>query len=172
LLIIREAQEGDIARVYSMTHAAFLEYAADVPPPSALFERESEIGEEMKSGAVVLIASFADANNTLAGCVRYRLEKGGLYFFRLAVLPSARRKGVASALLEEVERRAVTSNCTHIRCNVRTQVAKNVVIYENRGYVLKGEEIKVRNGFALRVGVMEKILNLHPGEHHSPPFSK
>jgi ribosomal protein S18 acetylase RimI-like enzyme len=156
LLTIREAGEGDIARVYSMTHAAFLEYAADVPPPSALFEKESEIREEVKNGAVILLAFLEEG--VPAGAIRYRIERGGLYFFRLAVLPSTRRKGVASALLEEVERRAIALNCDYIRCNVRTQVVKNIAIYEHRGYVLVGEEIKVRNGFALRVGVMEKTI--------------
>jgi ribosomal protein S18 acetylase RimI-like enzyme len=155
-VVIREALETEVSRVYAMTHAAFLEYAADVPPPSALFETEAEIREEMQRGAVVLIAELE--NNVPAGCIRYRRERDTLYFFRLAVLPSARRKGVASALLTEVEHRAIATNCTRIRCNVRTQVTKNVALYEHRGYVLVGEEIKVRGGFALRVGVMEKML--------------
>jgi ribosomal protein S18 acetylase RimI-like enzyme len=158
MLQIREATDTpqDVARVYAMTHAAFLEYAADVPPPSALFETEADIREEMQAGATVLVASFAD--NTLAGCVRYRVGTNGLYFFRLAVLPSARRKGVASGLLEELERRAIEASCTRIWCNVRTQVTKNVAMYTHRGYELNGEEIKVRRGFALRVGVMEKTI--------------
>ena len=160
VLTIREAVPEEAARVYAMTHAAFLEYAADVPPPSALFETEQEVGQEMAQGVVVLIAEFEE--DVPAGCLRYRVDsaKGSLYFFRLAVLPSARRKGVASALLEEAERRARLANCTHIWGHVRTQVKKNVALYEHRGYVLKGEEIKVRQGFTLRVGVMAKMLGV------------
>jgi ribosomal protein S18 acetylase RimI-like enzyme len=160
MLQIHEATDTpqDVARVYAMTHAAFLEYAADVPPPSALFETEADIREEMQAGATVLIAQFANADNTLAGCVRYRVGTSGLYFFRLAVLPSARRKGVASRLLEELEQRAIEASCTRIWCHVRTQVTKNVAMYTHRGYELNGEEVKVRRGFALRVGVMEKTI--------------
>lgn len=138
-----------------MTHAAFLEFASDVPPPSALFETEDEVLAELEQGTQVLIA---ERDGKLAGAVRYRIERNVMHFFRLAVAPSARRQGVAGMLLKALEEKALEVGCTRIWCHVRTQVTRNVALYEHRGYVLTGGDIQVRNGFAIRVGVMEKCL--------------
>lgn len=154
-MTLREAVLTDAGALFRLTHAAFLEFAADIPPPSALFESEEDVRAELESGACALIAEF---EGKLMGAVRFRTERGALHFFRLAVAPSARRQGVAGALLLALEDRARTAGCTRIWCHVRTQVTRNVALYEHRGYALSGADIQVRGGFAIRVGVMEKTL--------------
>ncbi|MCX6365516.1 MAG: hypothetical protein NTX57_02265 [Armatimonadetes bacterium] len=49
-MTIRDARPDEAARVYAITRSAFLEYAADVPPPSALFETEAEVVKELSAG--------------------------------------------------------------------------------------------------------------------------
>jgi ribosomal protein S18 acetylase RimI-like enzyme len=153
---IKEVGIEKASVIYAITHSAFLEYATDVPPPSALLETEDEVYQEIMTGTNVLMAELVDGKS--CGCVRYEIDKESLHFFRLAVAPSYRLKGIASSLLTEVEKRAVLAGCTRIWCHVRTQVTKNVVLYEKRGYVIVGEEVQLRSGFSLRVAVMEKIL--------------
>ena len=157
--MFRDATPADAGALFGLTHAAFFEFAGDVPPPSALFESEAEVREELESGASALLA---ERGGKLAGAVRYRVERGVLHFFRLAVSPSFRRQGIAGALLAALEERAKEGGCTKISCHVRTQVTRNVEMYEHRGYALVGLDIQVRGGFAIRVGVMEKDLSPTP----------
>ena len=154
-MILRDATPADAGALFRLTHAAFLEFAGDVPPPSALFETEAEVREELESGARALLA---ERDGKLAGAARFRIERGALHFFRLAVSPSARRQGIAGGLLAALEERARAGGCRRITCHVRTQVTRNVALYEHRGYALVGLDIQVRGGFAIRVGVMEKCL--------------
>ena len=154
-MILRDAIPADAGALFRLTHAAFLEFAGDVPPPSALFETEAEVRSELESGVRALIA---EQDGKLAGAVRYNVGRGELHFFRLAVSPSARRQGIAGALLAALEERARAAGCRKITCHVRTKVTRNVAMYENRGFALTGADIQVRVGFAIRVGVMEKTL--------------
>jgi ribosomal protein S18 acetylase RimI-like enzyme len=156
---LREATLSDAEALFRLTHAAFLEFASDVPPPSALFETEDDVQSELEHGAKALLA---ERDGKLLGAVRYSLEREVLHFFRLAVAPSARRQGVAASLLLALEERAKASGCTKINCHVRTRVTRNVQLYEHRGYALVGGDIQVRGGFAIRVGVMEKDLSPTP----------
>ncbi len=155
-LEIREARAGEAARVYAITRSAFLEYASDVPPPSALFENEAEVVGELAEGSHH--ALLAERDGKALGCVRYELDRRGLHFFRLAVLPSARRQGVAKALLARLEEVARTHEKSRIWCHVRPKVSQNVALYESVGYMRNGEDVMVRNGFVIPVGVMEKWI--------------
>ena len=153
---IREARQSEAARVYAITRSAFLEYASDVPPPSALFETEAEVVRELAASSHH--ALLAERDGKVLGCVRYELDRRGLHFFRLAVLPSARRQGVAKALLARLEEVARAQEKPRIWCHVRPKVSRNVALYESVGYALNGEDVMVRNGFVIPVGVMEKWI--------------
>lgn len=153
---MREAGVDDAARVYAITRSAFLEYAADVPPPSALFETEAEVVAELSGGVRAILASVDD--NRPAGCVRYTVGRDGLHFFRLAVAPSARRRGVARALLRRLEQIARERGCRRIWCHARGQVARNMALYESAGFVRTGEDLQFKGGFAIRVAVLEKRI--------------
>ena len=155
-MTIRDALPGEAARVYAITRSAFLEYAADVPPPSALFETEKEVVAELAAGAHHVL--LAERDGKALGCVRYEINRHGLHFFRLAVLPSARRQGVAKALLARLEEVAQAHKKSRIWCHVRPKVSRNVALYESVGYALNGEDVMVRNGFVIPVGVMEKWI--------------
>lgn len=155
-MTIREARPDEAARVYAITRSAFLEYASDVPPPSALFETEAEVVRELAGGSHH--ALVAERDGKALGCVRYELDRHGLHFFRLAVLPSARRQGVAKGLLARLEDVARAHEKARLWCHVRPKVSRNVALYESVGYALNGEDVMVKNGFVIPVGVMEKWI--------------
>ena len=155
-LTIRDARPEETPRIYAITRSAFLEYARDVPPPSALFETEVEVIKELAQGSHH--ALLAERDGKPLGCVRYELNRHGLHFFRLAVLPSARRQGVAKALLARLEEVAIAQGKTRLWCHVRPKVSRNVALYESVGFVLNGEDVMVKNGFVIPVGVMERWL--------------
>lgn len=158
-LVFREATIDDAALVYRVTRSAFAEYAGDVPPPSALFESLEEVRGDFARGCGAVLALVAEPGGGDArpvGCVRYRVAKGAVHFFRLAVAPSARRRGIAKALVGRVEEVGRSRGCTRATCHVRTGVARNVALYDGMGYMLTGEDMQIRGGFVIRVGVMEK----------------
>jgi ribosomal protein S18 acetylase RimI-like enzyme len=156
-VIVREAQSSEAARVYAITRSAFLEYASDVPPPSALFESENDVINELSSGKC--LALLAERDGKPLGCVRFEVsQKNGLHFMRLAVLPSARRQGVAKTLLAALETRTTEQQLARIWCHVRPSVRRNVALYETLGFVQNGTDMIVRNGFVISVEVMEKWL--------------
>ncbi|MFM7320744.1 MAG: GNAT family N-acetyltransferase [Armatimonadota bacterium] len=158
-VVLREATIQDAALVYRVTRSAFVEYAGDVPPPSALFETLEEVRDDFARGCGAVLATLVESDGGDArpvGCVRYRLGKGGVHFFRLAVAPSARRRGIARALIGRVEEIGRSRGCVRATCHVRTGVARNVAMYEGMGYALAGEDMQIRGGFVIRVGVMEK----------------
>jgi ribosomal protein S18 acetylase RimI-like enzyme len=153
-LLVREARPDEAARVYAVTRSAFLQYAADVPPPSALLETEPEVVRELSEGN--WRALLAERDGRVLGCVRYELGRKGLHFVRLAVLPSARRQGVATALLGRLEEVAREDGRTRMWCHVRTKVAGNQALYERAGFAVQGSDIMVKGGFAIPVAVMAK----------------
>jgi GNAT superfamily N-acetyltransferase len=75
------------------------------------------------------------------------------------VIPSERRKGVASALLKALITEAARQRCTSIACDIRIGVSRNVALYEKFGFVPTGERIISRGGFTVRLGVMTLPLN-------------
>ena len=157
MLRIEIADLSDIpaiaSRIYRTTRSAFYEYASDVPPPGALTDTPRDVEEDLRTGSQALLAVLGDSGR-VAGVVRWQITKGQLHFHRLAVIPSERRKGVASALLKALITEAQRQRCTSIACDVRIGVSRNVVLYEKFGFVHMGERIITRSGFTVRLGVM------------------
>lgn len=145
------------SRVYRTTRSAFYEYASDVPPPGALSDTITDVENDLRSGSHVLLAVLEETER-VAGAVRWRVHKGQLRFHRLAVVPSERRKGVASALLRALIAEANELRCTSIVCDVRLGVSRNVALYEKFGFVHAGERMVTRGGFTIRLGVMTLLL--------------
>jgi ribosomal protein S18 acetylase RimI-like enzyme len=150
-------------RIYRTTRAAFYEYGSDVPPPGAMIDTPRDVEEDLNAGSQALLAVLGDSGR-VAGVVRWRVTKGQLHFHRLAVIPSERRKGVASALLKALITEAERQRCTSIACDVRIGVSRNVALYEKFGFVRTGERIVSRGGFTVRLGVMSLPLNMDTTE--------
>ena len=146
-------------RIYRTTRAAFYEYGSDVPPPGALSDTQGDVEQDLRGGSHVLLAVMGESGR-VAGVVRWRVHKGQLRFHRLAVVPSERRKGVASALLQSLIEEADALGCTSIACDVRSGVSRNVALYEKFGFVHSGERMITRGGFTVHLGVMTLLLGM------------
>ena len=162
MLRIEKPDMSDVSalasRVYRTTRSAFYEYASDVPPPGALSDTISDVESDIRGGSQVLLAVLEESGR-VAGAVRWRVYKGQLRFHRLAVIPSERRTGVASALIRGLIVEAKGASCKSISCDVRLGVSRNVALYEKFGFVHAGERMITRGGFTVRLGVMTLLLD-------------
>lgn len=73
-------------------------------------------------------------DNQPVGCVIYTPRDGYLYFGRLSVLPEYRGQGIARALIESVEQRAVEFGFSRVQLNVRVALANMLNYYTRLGY--------------------------------------
>lgn len=148
-------ERGLDRRIFSATRSAFYEYASDVPPPSALGDCLDDVTADLESGTQVLLA-YVDGSKRIAGVVRYKISKGRLWFFRLAVIPAQRRRGVASRLLQELIKVAEQETCSVVWCEVRSGAARNMALYQAHDFVLTGQRLTAGSGFTRQLGVMSR----------------
>lgn len=112
---------------------AFAEYAGALPVESgAHTESVDDVLGVMRQGGAVL----AYLGNEAVGSARYLPEESDLYVGRVAVLPTHRRRGVASAMMRFLEGVAVAQGRRSIRIQVRDSLPSNVALYRTLGYDL------------------------------------
>lgn len=155
MLTLRYACPDEAEGLHALTQAAYAEYASLAGPSSALKETPASVTRELTEGVRAVIAAQDGAP---VGCVRYRIEGDALYFFRLAVLPEARRQGIASALIACLEEEARQAGAARLACAVRLEVEGNVRLYEKRGFAKVGESSVCRDGTPVPTGHLEKRL--------------
>jgi ribosomal protein S18 acetylase RimI-like enzyme len=129
--LLREATEADAATLVALIHGAFAEYQDWLTPPSgAHAETVEKVRDRMKTARAVL----ALVAGTPVGCVFYQPEETYLYFFRLAVLPTQRRRGLGQALIDYVEKQAHARHLPAVRLGVRIALTRQRAYYERLGY--------------------------------------
>ena len=84
---------------------------------------------------VFLTAETADGVVGYVGMM-YVLDEG--YISNVAVRPDSRRRGVADALLDELERRARSLRLSFLTLEVRESNAPAIALYEKHGYRVAG----------------------------------
>ena len=133
--------------------AAFAEYAGVLPQESgALRETVEDVRTAMAQGG----AAIAFLGETAVGSARFLPEADALYVGRVAVLPTHRRQGVASALMQFLEGVARGMNRPKVHIGVRESLASNLALYERLGY----ERVKVEPHGADRSWTMIKLIEL------------
>ena len=111
--------------------AAFEQYRGKLQPPTgALFETVAEVEREIAQGGALL----AWDGNTAVASARFRIEPDHVYVGRVAVLPTHRRRGIASALMCWVEARALQIGRDRILVGVRMSLPSNLALYQSLGY--------------------------------------
>jgi len=111
--------------------AAFAEYAGVLAQPSgALSETLQDVQLAMTSGG----AALAFIGATPVGSARFLPDGEGIYVGRVAVLPTYRRRGVASALMRFLEDHARRGGKKHVRIGVRESLPSNIALYQTLGY--------------------------------------
>jgi ribosomal protein S18 acetylase RimI-like enzyme len=132
-VVVRSADVSDAASVAATIAAAFEQYRGKLKPESGAFRETAKgIGQELRRGAGAIIA---ERNGHIVGCVMTKMQEGDMYFGRLAVLPEARRLGVAKLLIDAVEAEARHRGLPGVRLGVRIVLTANQRLFTSLGYV-------------------------------------
>ena len=86
----------------------------------------------MRADGVRVAAGQFRESGAVIGCVRFRIANEAVEFFRLAVVPDARGRGIADALLGWLEVTAEREGVTSLTCSVRMNVTRNLRLYLRR----------------------------------------
>lgn len=156
---IRYATIDDTLLLLQLMHDAFSEYKNDPIPSSALEETEQHIIAVMQDGEKALL--IENDEKLPVGMVRYYFTEDSLYFKRLSVKKNEQSKGYAKKLLIELEREALTHNKHYVKCKVRANSAKNMILYLNFGYLQYAEQwLDKKDNQQVLIALLEKPLVL------------
>jgi GNAT superfamily N-acetyltransferase len=111
------------------------------PPSSAFWETVEDVAAAIDRGG----AALAWLNDVPVGSVRFEPEETWLYIGRLAVIPEARRRGVAQALMQAVEREAPRFGVSELQLSMREVLPGNRALFEKLGYAVISVEPHPRN---------------------------
>lgn len=157
-ITIREAAPEDSDTVHSLMLIAFDEYKSAIPPSSALEETDESVLEALRSGQESAVILYED--DTATAMVRYKYVDDAIYFYRLSVIPSRRRRGYARQLVKWIEKQGVTKGLNISRCRVRQSIQNNLVLYQDMGYEVVDQELVVRPAGTVKALTLEKKLSV------------
>jgi ribosomal protein S18 acetylase RimI-like enzyme len=128
---IMEATSQEAPLVHQLMRAAFEEYRDVLQPPSSAYaESVEDVVRAMGEGGAVLVWE----GEVAVASARFRVEPDFLYVGRVAVLPSHRRRGIASAVMRWMEARALQLGLSRIEVGVRTSLPGNLSLFQHIGY--------------------------------------
>lgn len=150
----------DIQSVHQIMLDAFHEYSNHDIPSSAMNETAAAILEEILKGTEHALLCLSDEKPS--GSVRFIMEKDALYFKRLSVIPEARGKGLAKAMIQWLEQYARDHGKEKIYCRVRMDTPENIAYYERKHFfVTKEETIVNKDGNVIDTCLMEKAVPIY-----------
>jgi ribosomal protein S18 acetylase RimI-like enzyme len=130
-IVIRQAEDNDAVGVTAVIHAAFEPYRGRlVPDSSAHAETVDTVRGKMANGGAVL----AEQDGRLVAATLFEREGDALYIGRLAVLPEARRNGLAPRLVEAVEAIARERGIRRLTLGVRLALDDNIRLFTRLGF--------------------------------------
>jgi predicted N-acetyltransferase YhbS len=152
-MIVRPATSDDAPLVRDLMLTAF-ESLRDLDPPSSAFqETEVDVAAAIARGG----AAIAWRGDVPVGSVRFVPEQAWLYIARLAVIPEARRQGVAAALMHAAETEAPRFDLHEAHVEMRSHLGGNRALFTALGYQLIWERPHPRNP-AFTTVRMRKLL--------------
>jgi ribosomal protein S18 acetylase RimI-like enzyme len=111
--------------------AAFEEYRGTLDPPSgASTETVADVERVMAKGGAVL----AWEGDTPVGSARFTLYPDHMYVGRVSVLPTHRRRGIATAMMAYLEDLARQAGRPSVEIAARAALPSNVRLYQALGY--------------------------------------
>lgn len=125
-VVIRDFRTGDYDAIMALWESAGLPYKPEGRDARAELERQSE-----ETTAIYLVA---EADGEIVGAVLGTHDGRKGWVNRLAVSPAFRRRGLASDLLAEVERRLATLGIGIFACLVEDWNADSKTFFEKSGY--------------------------------------
>lgn len=141
--------------IHNIMIQAYLEYNQMGMPSSALKETIESVQEALNNGEQAFVGY--DRNGKPVAMVRFQVKENHVYFSRLSVLPECRGKGFAKQLLKALEAYAKQNAIPEIRCIVRKNMDRNVLLYTNAGYQIYDEVLsQLINGDDVTIVSMKK----------------
>lgn len=138
MLIVRDARLRDRRAMLDVILAAYAEHGSlEDPPSSGLGETEASIEAAMRTAR----AAIAEEDGVAIGVVFFEPYVDYMTLFRLAVIPTARRRGVGAALVAHVEQRAREDGVASVRLTARWVLPRTIAYYEARAYRVTGRTV-------------------------------
>lgn len=110
---------------------AFDEFRGTLAPPSsALSETVDDMARALANGGAVIAWDQAQA----VGFARFRVVGAKLEAWRVSVMPSHRRRGIAGRLMAAVSDIAQELGCNEVQVEVRCSLPTNVALYQSLGF--------------------------------------
>lgn len=138
---IRLAEEDDAPLVRALMLTAFKSLCDLDPPSSAFGESDADVAAAIARGG----AALAWLGDRPVGSVRFEPQETWLYIGRLAVIPDARRQGVAAALMRVAEGEAHRWDLREAQVEMRSHLGGNRALFTSLGYELVWERPHPRN---------------------------
>lgn len=132
MIEIKKAGAAQAGIIKKVMHESFKEYNHFDPPSGAMKETEESIALSLEAGEEW--AAVLYENSIPLGMVRVKEEDTRFYFMRLSVMPEARGRGYARALISWVEAEAEKAGKAEVYCKVRCTTEGNIRRYEKLGY--------------------------------------
>ena len=129
---MRHATAADAAAMAELIRTAFAQQSRPTNPPSSALEETAEsIAADLERGGGAVV----EVRGTIVAAVLWFEEDGSLYVGRLAVHPSARRRGLARTLMAEAAREARRRGLTRMHLGVRLGLEDNRRLFASCGFV-------------------------------------
>jgi GNAT superfamily N-acetyltransferase len=130
-IAFRPLADADSADAAEIIRAAFAAQSQPTDPPSsALKETAQTIAGKIASGGGVC----AMTEGAMIALALWRENDGALHIGRLSVLPGWRGRGLARALIEEIERQARAMGLKRLGLNVRLALGDNQRLFAALGF--------------------------------------
>jgi len=131
LMKLRDYRDTDIPAILLVIKEAFAEFKGQLDPPSSAERKTIAIVRAELQSANALVV---EADGKIVGCVFFRPQGIGIYIDRLSVLPAYRNRGIASAMLKEIECRARSTGYKTLMLSVRLVLEKQQAYYSRLGF--------------------------------------
>jgi len=134
---ICRADLQDASEVASVLRQSFLEYENQYTPGgfAATTPDEQQVRSRMAEGPTwMALLSNAAVSNVVGTASVVGKENGVLYVRGMAVLPSARGRGVGELLLREIEAFALRNGCARLLLSTTSFLAGAIRLYERFGF--------------------------------------
>ncbi len=139
---VRLVSAADARLVRALMLSGFAQFRDVLDPPSSAFwETDDDVAAAIGRGG----AAVGWLGETPVGSVRFELEESWLYIGRLAVIPEARRRGVALALMQAAEAEASRFGVSEAQLSMREILPGNRALFEKLGYEVIAIEPHPRN---------------------------
>ncbi len=134
---VREATPDEMPVAWRIMLAAFEEYRGALEPPSGAL---TESLDEFKASAARGGAALAFISGEAVGSARYEFMPDHVYCSRISVVPSHRGLGLAGAILDYVDQRALECRYAEVRLSTREVMESNQRLYLRHGYEVVARE--------------------------------